>query len=109
MTTYLVLGTYTAQGRAGLVAEGGSSRDKETRKLFEEQLGGKVIYYAFLMGRYDFVLIVELPDDASILAPTLMGTAGGSFSVETCKVLSPAEFDSVAEKTRSLSFRLAGQ
>lgn len=109
MATHLVLGTYTASGRAGLIAEGGTSRRAETHALFEQQLGGKVHYYAFLMGEYDFILIVELPDDASLVAPILLGTAGGSFSVTTCKVISPEEFDDMAKKTRDLKFRLAGQ
>ena len=108
MATFLVLGTYTAKGRAGLIAEGGTSREKETRALFEKQLGGRVVYYAFLMGGYDFILIVELPDDASLLAPILLGTAGDSFTVTTCKVISPAELDTVSDLTKDLKFRLAG-
>lgn len=109
MATYLVLGTYTAQGRAGLIAEGGSGRDAETRALFEGQLGGKVIYYGFLMGKYDFVLLVELADDASVLAPTLLGTGGGSFTVDIQRVIPPAELDDISAKARALQFRLAGE
>lgn len=109
MTTYLVLGRYTAQGRAGIVAEGGTSREAETRALFEQQLGGRLLSYAFLMGPYDFFLVVEVPDDASILAPVLLGSSGGSFTVDLCKVISPTEFDAIAATTRSLAFRLAGE
>lgn len=108
MATFLVLGTYTAKGRNGLIAEGGSGRDKETRALFEEQLGGKVLYYGFLIGKYDFILLVELADDASVIAPTLLGTAGASFTVDIQKVISPTELDDIAAKARALQFRLAG-
>lgn len=108
MATYLVLGTYTDKGRTGLLAEGGTSRDAETHKLFEEQLGGKVIHYGFLMGKYDFMLLVELADDASVVAPTLLGSAGGSFTVDILKVISPAELDAIVDKAQALKFRLAG-
>lgn len=108
MNTYLILGTYTAQGRAGLIDEGGSSRHDETKRLFEDQLGGKVVYYAFLQGTYDFMLLVELADDPTFLAPVLLATSGGSFTVDTCRVISPAELDVIAEKARAIKFRSAG-
>lgn len=108
MPTYLVLGTYSAQGRAGLIAEGGSARQDETVKLFEGQLGGKVHYYSFLQGKYDFILIVELADDATFVAPVLLATSGGTFSVDTCKVIAPAELDVIAAKARDLQFRSSG-
>lgn len=108
MATYLALGTYNAKGRAGLIAEGGTSRRDETRKLFEQQLGGKVHYYAFLMGKYDFILIVELADDATFVAPVLLATSGGAFTVETCKVISAEEMDDIAGKGRAMQFRSSG-
>lgn len=109
MVTYLILGTYNAQGRSGLIDEGGSARYQETKALFEDQLGGRVLYYAFLQGKYDFILVVELEDDTTFLAPILLATAGGTFTVETCKVISPTEFDVVAQKARSIKFRSAGE
>lgn len=108
MIAYLVLGTYNAQGRSGLIDEGGTARQKETKQLFEDQLGGRVLYYAFLQGKYDFILIVELPDETTFLAPVLLATAGGTFTADTCKVISPAEFDVIAERARSMKFRSAG-
>lgn len=109
MSTYLVLGTYNAAGREGLIVEGGTSRRTETKHLFETQLGGRVHYYAFLMGKYDFVLIVELPSDDAFVSPILLGTAGGKFTVESCKVISPEDMDSIAASTRELRFRSAGE
>lgn len=109
MATYLVLGTYNAKGRGGLIAEGGTSRRDETRRLFETQLGGKVHYYAFLMGKYDFILIVELADAATFVAPVLLATSGGTFTVDTCQVISPEEFDAIAGKARDLQFRSSGE
>lgn len=108
MPTYMVLGTYNAQGRAGLIAEGGSARYEETKALFEAQLGGTVHYYAFLRGAHDFVLIVELQDEATFLAPVLLATAGGAFTAQTFTVISPQEFDSIASEARDMSFRSSG-
>lgn len=109
MPTYMVLGTYNAQGRAGLIAEGGSGRYEETTALFEGQLGGTIHYYAFLQGPYDFVLIVELADETTFLAPVMLATAGGAFTAVTARVISPQEFDMIASTARDLQFRSSGE
>lgn len=109
MPTYMVLGTYNAQGRAGLIAEGGTGRYEETKALFEGQLGGTIHYYAFLQGSYDFVLIVELADEETFLAPLMVATAGGAFTAVTSRVISPQEFDLIAGKARDLQFRSSGE
>ena len=62
MARYLYQGRYNDDGCRGIVAEGGSGREAETRELFA-MLGGEVETYLFAVGPdFDFVIIAEMPD-----------------------------------------------
>lgn len=108
MPHYLYLGRYTDQGCAGIVAEGGSRREADTRRVFE-QLGGRVDTYLFAVGPdFDFVIIAEMPDATPALVPPLLASATGTVVVRTTPLLTPADLDAVAETARAASFRAAG-
>ena len=114
MARYLYLGRYNGDGCRGVVAEGGSGRESETRELFSA-LGGRVETYQFAVGPdFDFVIIAEMPDTAAAIVPPLMASATGTVEVRTTLLLSPAEeeeagaVDVAAQQARGLSFRAAG-
>ena len=107
MSQYLYIGTYTKDGRSGLVAEGGTARERETRKLFES-LGGEVVHYSFAIGAFDFIIIAEVADDVTALVPPMLASTTGTVDVTTTKLLSSEEVDQVATKVREASFRAAG-
>lgn len=109
MNTYLFLGKYTAAGRAGLIKEGGTAREKVTVELFEKIIGGKLRNYSFCEGEYDFIVHVDLPDDKVRNAVSLLTTAGGSIEVSSMKLLSPAYIDEVAKIARDIAFREPGR
>lgn len=107
MAVYLYLGKYTSEGLAGLVKEGGSSREAETRGFFE-RLGGRVLQYGFTTGPYDFVVLAELPDAVAGLVPSLTVGSTGTASVQTLKLIPPQRLDEAAAKARQTNFRPAG-
>lgn len=108
MPHYLYLGRYTGEGCAGIVAEGGSRREADTRRVFE-QVGGRLETYLFAFGPdFDFVIVAEMPDTAAALVPPLLASATGTVIVRATPLLSPAELDAVAEKARGASFRGVG-
>jgi uncharacterized protein with GYD domain len=107
MSMYLYIGSYSAEGRKGLMAEGGSSREAATRALFES-MGGSVERYAFAMGSFDFVIIADMPDDRVALIPPLIANSTGTVSVTTTKLLTPLEMDAVTSLAQSFTFRKAG-
>lgn len=94
MPKYLFTGTYTAEGVAALLEEGGTSRLAATERMIGS-LGGRVVSYDFAMGDADFVLIAELPEDAAALAAAMAGSASGAMRVRTTRLLAPAEIDAV--------------
>ena len=93
MPKYLVKATYTPPiGVQGLMEEGGSGRIEAVTKLCES-LGGKLesLYYAF--GETDAYSIVEMPDNASAVAMSLIVGAAGEATTQVIPLLTPEEVD----------------
>lgn len=107
MAAFLYLGKYTAEGLKGLAAEGGTARRAATESFFAS-MGGTVREYWFAVGEYDFVLIVDLPDDAAgLIAPIVTGSSG-TVRVLTVPLISSEQIDEVCDRITSGSFRPAG-
>ncbi len=95
MPKYMFQGSYTAEGAAGIMREGGTSRAEETQQLIS-RLGGTVEAYYFAFGHTDFVLIADLPDDATAAAGSMSASSTGAITVVTTKLLEPSELDQAA-------------
>lgn len=107
MARFLYLGKYTAEGLKGLAAEGGTKRREATERLVAS-IGGKILEYSFAVGEYDFVLIVEVADDAAgLVAPILTG-ASGTVRVLTVPLIDPITLDEVSARIARAAFRPAG-
>jgi uncharacterized protein with GYD domain len=91
-----------------LISEGGTTREKETRALFEK-LGATVHHYAFALGEFDFIIVAECADDTAALVPPMLASSTGTVNVRTVKLLSPGQMDEIAAQTRALTFRAAGR
>ena len=108
MPRYLYLGRYTGDGVSGVMAEGGTGREAETRAAFE-RVGGRVETYLFAVGPdLDFVIIAEMPDTVAAIVPPMLASAGGRVVVRTTPLLSPADLDAAAAVARGVTFRAAG-
>lgn len=108
MVRYLYLGKYTADGLRGLSTEGGTKRREATEKLISS-IGGRIIEYSFAVGEYDFVLIVEMPDDAAALVAPIVTGASGTVRVLTIPLISPENLDEITSRIARTTFRPAGQ
>ena len=95
MPKFMFQGSYTPSGAAGLMKEGGSGRARETESLVQG-LGGKVEAYYFAFGEVDFVLIADLPDDASAVAASLTAGSSGAIKVTTTRLLTPSDIDAAS-------------
>jgi uncharacterized protein with GYD domain len=95
MASYIVLMNWTDQGIKNV-------KDTVKRaKSFEgaiEKAGGKSLGLYYTMGRYDFVAIVEAPNDEAI-ASVLYNTGSlGNVHTETLKAFSTDEAANIIEK-----------
>jgi len=105
MAKYMLHASYTAEGVKGLLKEGGTSRRKLLEKLVKG-LGGKLEAFYFAFGETDVVLVVDLPDHASVAALSLTTGGSGAVSVRTTVLITPEEIDEATKK--SVAYRAPG-
>ena len=82
MPIYVGLGNWTDQGTKdfrGAVQRGNSFREAV------EQAGGRVRELVWTMGEYDFVTVVEAPDDETAAALALRVAAAGNVRTKTMR------------------------
>ena len=80
MPTYVMLSTLTPEGVQ--TVKNNPSRIREVNHEVE-QLGAKVVAQWAVLGRFDFVNIVEVPDDATMARVSLELGSRGTASYET--------------------------
>jgi uncharacterized protein with GYD domain len=98
MAKYLIKASYTPEGTAGLLRDGGSKRRSAVQKMVND-LGGKLesFYYAF--GEADLYSVVDLPDATSIAALSLSVNAAGAVRLSVTALLTPEEIDAACKKS----------
>lgn len=75
MAIYIVLSTLTSEGRKTIKER--PERIKEVNKEIEEKLGAKVLEQYATIGRYDFVSLVEAPNNDVITRVSIeLGSRG---------------------------------
>ncbi len=87
MVLYVMLGNLKSEAFATL--DGIEDRDKKLVTLMES-LGGKIVGLYYMMGRYDFVLIFDLPDKENLVKFLAILAKRGSVRTETLEVI-PAD------------------
>jgi uncharacterized protein with GYD domain len=88
MRTFLLLSTLSSQGLQTLATT--PERLLEVNREIEA-IGGRVVRQWFLLGAYDFLSVVEAPDEATISRITVELAARGSASFETLPAIPVAE------------------
>ena len=106
MAKYLIKASYTAEGAKGLLEEGGTGRRTAVEQALSS-MGGKLdaFYYAF--GETDLYCIVDLPDNVSATAASLVVNASGKANAQYVVLITPEEVDEAAKKT--MDYRAPGQ
>ena len=84
MPTYLMLTTLTEKGVQTLSAN--PARLREVNKDVEE-MGAKVLHQWASLGEYDFVNVVEAPDDLTVARVSVALAARGSSKIESLPLL----------------------
>jgi uncharacterized protein with GYD domain len=105
MAKFLITGSYTAEGTKGLMKEGGSGRRAAVQKVLDS-VGGKLEAFYFAFGKDDAYVIVDVPDNASVIAVSLAVNASGVVRINTTPLISPEDLDAASKK--SISYRPPG-
>ena len=96
MGRYLFQGTYSREGAAGLLREGGAKRRAAVEGLVKS-LGGRLEAFYYGFGETDLFIIVELPDHVAAASASLIVVASGAGSWRTTVLLSADEMDGVSK------------
>ena len=87
--------------------EGGTKRRAAVEQLIKS-VGGKLEAFYFALGETDVFLLVDAPDDASVVAVSLTTAAAGVVTnLRTTVLLTPEEMDQATKK--SVNYRPPGQ
>lgn len=105
MAKYLFRTSYTQDGVAGLIREGGTGRRDALRQTVEG-LGGTLEGFFYAFGDDDLLLIAELPDDEAATAFSLFISAAGALTVSCTVLLTPETVDAAVNK--SVAYRKPG-
>ena len=87
---FITQGRFTAQAMAGMTAKP-EDRAVVVGKL-AKQTGGKLLDYYFTFGEYDFLLVMEGPDEKKMAAALVVAAAtGGVSDLKTTVAITRAE------------------
>lgn len=89
MATYIALGRYTQQGIQNI--KEGPARTNAARKNIQA-LGGEFKAFYIVMGQYDFVTIIEAPDDETAAKLALATASEGNVRIETLRAFTEDEY-----------------
>ena len=92
MATYITLFRYTQPGITTIKDSPG--RVDAARKAFRA-LGAELKALYLVMGQYDFVALVEAPDDITAAKASLAWGAQGNVSSETLRAFTEEEFRTI--------------
>ncbi len=92
MPTYIVLINYTQQGIQNVKE---TPSRIETAKQALQAMGGVLKANYLVMGRYDYVAIIEAPDDETMAKFALSLGARGNVRTETLRAFTEEEYRSI--------------
>lgn len=95
MANYVLLAKLTHQGITGI--KDVKKRYDAFKKLVESK-GGKLLAEYVTLGRYDYVIIVDLPNDQAALEVSVATGNKGNVTIESCRAFSWGEFVKATEK-----------
>ena len=107
MAKYLVLFNLTGEAIKGFVAKP-SDRAAVLRELLGS-FGGSLESYYWVLGQYDGVGIIVLPDSHAVAAFSLAVTSSGAFShLETHELIETSDLAAIAERARGIAYQPPG-
>jgi uncharacterized protein with GYD domain len=95
MTLYVTLGNLrsTAFEKFDSLEE----RDRKAKKIIES-LGGKMLSLFYTFGRYDFVVIIDMPSKESLVKFLAIVAKFGTVRTETLETISPDMLYKIAKE-----------
>lgn len=107
MPIFITQGRYTQSAVTEMIARP-ESRAEAVEKIITAA-GGKLHSYYMTFGEYDFLSIIEAPDEKTVLASLAVSAAGGGVTdLKTTVAVNSAEMKDAFEKAKSLAPKVGG-
>src|SRR6266511_2550960 len=107
MPIFITQGRYTQSALTGMIASP-ESRAEAVEKMITAA-GGKLHSYYMTFGEYDFLTIIEAPDEKTVLATLAVAAAGGGVTdLKTTIGVNSADMKDAFEKQSRWPLKLAG-
>ena len=110
MPTYMSQGRYSRDAVKGMLASP-EDRTQAVSKLVES-VGGRLISYYVTFGEYDWMVIVEAPDESAMSAVVIAAAASGGVSdTKTTLIMSGSDAKRAFSKAQEIakSYKVPGQ
>jgi len=88
MTLFVILGILTQKALAHM--DRAAERDADGDRIIAS-VGGRVLAHYYTFGRYDFVVVVDLPSEAALAKALVEMGRWGTVTTETMTALAPDE------------------
>ncbi len=95
MTIYVMLGNL--KSAAFEKFDSIEERDQKAKKIIES-LGGKMLSLFYTFGRYDFVVIIDMPSKESLVKFLAIVAKFGTVRTETLETIPPDMFYKIAQE-----------
>lgn len=92
MATFVILGNWTEQGIKAYADAPARAKANETATA---AMGGRLVATYWTLGSYDFVSIVEAPDEETLTAGLLVLGAAGNARTVTMRAFDSAELTKI--------------
>ena len=94
MATYIALGRYTQQGIQNI--REGPARTKAAQKN-AQALGAEFKAFYIVMGQYDFITIIDAPNDETAAKFALATASEGNVRIETLRAFTENEYRGIVD------------
>ena len=98
MATFVILGNWTEQGAKAFADAPARARANEQAAA---AMGGRVVGTYWTLGQYDFVSIIEAPDDAAAAAGLLVLGAAGNARTVTLRAFAQSEMEAIVATAKA--------
>ena len=95
MASYVILANWTEQGIKNV--KDTIDRAQHFRAICEQH-GVKVISFYWTQGRYDNIVVVEAPDEQTLVASLLASSRMGNVRTETLRAFNEGEMFAILQK-----------
>ena len=98
MPKYLLHGSYSIEGNKGIIKGGGGTARRKVITALLDSIGGKVEAFYWALGKDDFYLILDVPNNVAMAAISMqVGSSGAISRLASTPLLSAEDVDAATK------------